>query len=63
MGAGLLFADPGLWFVGGGACVQYTSFGGGGWLFVDGLFMGGLFVDWVVVCGRGSDVSCVVCHG
>ena len=63
VGAGSLFADPGLWFVGGGARVQYTSSVGGGWLFVDGLFVGGLFVDWVVVCGHGGAVSCVVCHG
>ena len=44
-------------------CGRYTSSVGGGWLFVDGLFMGRLFVDWVVVCGRGGAVSCVVCHG
>ena len=49
MGAGLLFVEPGLWFVGGGAHVWYASFVGGWWLFV-----GGLFVDWVVVCGHGG---------
>ena len=63
MGAGSLFADPGLWFVGGGARVRCMSFVGGGWLFMDGLFMGRLFVDWVVVCGRSGAVLCVVCHG
>ena len=61
VGAGSLFADPGLWFVGNGACMQYTSFVGGRWLFVDRLFMGGLFVHWVVICGGGGAVSCVVC--
>ena len=61
VGAGSLFADPGLWFVGNGARMWYTSFVGGGWLFVDGLFVGGLFMDWVVVCGCGGAVSCVVC--
>ena len=64
----------GLLFVGGGChCGCWVFVGGscrcgcwvfvGGWLFVDGLFVGGLFVDWVVVCGRGGAVSCVVCHG
>ena len=68
VGAGSLFADPGLWFVSGGARVRYTSSMGGRWLFVDGLFVdglfvGGLFMDWVVVCGHGGAMSCVVCHG
>ena len=61
VGAGSLFADPGLWFVGNGARMLYMSFVGGGWLFVDGLFVGGLFVDWVVVCGGSGAMSCVVC--
>ena len=38
-----------------GARVRYTSFVGGGWLFVDGLF-----VDWVVVSGHSGAVSCVM---
>ena len=61
VGTGSLFVDPGLWFVGNGARMQYTSFMGGGSLFVDGLFVGGLFVHWVVICGGGGAVSCVVC--
>ena len=28
---------------------------------MDGLFVGGFFVDWVVVCGGGGAVLCVVC--
>ena len=40
--------------------MRYMSFTGGGWLFVDGLFVGGLFMDWVVVCGRGGAMLCVV---
>ena len=61
MGAGSLFADPGLWFVGDGARVRYELFVGGGWLFVDGMFVGGLFMHWVVICGGGGAMSCVVC--
>ena len=53
VGAGSLIAVPGLWFVSGGACVRYTSSVGGRWL----------FMDWVVVCGRGGAMSCIVCHG
>ena len=44
--------------LGSGACVWYPSFMGGRWLFV-----GGLFMDWVVVCGCGGALLCVVCHG
>ena len=61
VGAGSLFVDPGLWFVGGGPRVQYMWFMNGGWLFVDGMFVGGLFVHWVVICGGGGAVSCVMC--
>ena len=61
MGAGSLFADPGLWFVGGGACMQYMLFVGGWLMFVDGLLMGGLFMGWVDVCGCSDAISCVIC--
>ena len=63
VGAGSLFADPGLWFVGNGAHMQYTSFvGGGGCLWMDCLWAGCLwtglwFVGAVVLCS----VSCA--HG
>ena len=56
MGTGLLFVDPGLWFVGGGAHVRYELFVGGGWLFMDGLSWAGClwtglwFVGAVVLC-------------
>ena len=56
VGAGSLFVNPGLWFVGGGACVWYTSFVGGRLMFVDRLFVGRLFMDWVVVCGCSGAV-------
>ena len=42
-------------------CGIRRSFVGGGWLFVDGLFVGGLFMHWVVVCGGSGAVSCVMC--
>ena len=44
-----------------GLRMWYTSFMGGRWLFVDRLFVGGLFVHWVVICGGGGAMSCVVC--
>ena len=43
-----------------GARAWYKLFVGGGWLLMDGLFMGGLFVDWVVVSGHGGAMSCVM---
>ena len=66
MGAGCSWAlGRCLWILGCGlravgAHARYTSFMGAGWLLVDRLFMGRLFVDWVVVCGCGGAMLCVV---